>query len=338
MNLSPICPGCRTWTNERIDVRTLEREGELLVCACGRRYPVVDGVPIVMAEPAGFLRNEIAAVMERDVAPEVQALLVAGGPDDASYVRMVEHLSIYLDAHWGDRAEPSPEGVSGYGMRALVEKIAERSRERVEMAVELGCSVGRVVAELAAGADEVVGVDLHFGSLRRARRLLDGEEVTFNRRIAGRHYAAARVRGEKIEAGRVRLICGDALDPPLVPGMFGRVVALNLLDSCSRPRQLLSVIDGLCAPGGELILSSPYSWQSSIMDEDERLPGPDPAAELVAILREGRGLGARYTVEEEAELPWTLRRDARSVVTYRIHYLRARKSQPNGKLDPGPSV
>jgi SAM-dependent methyltransferase len=277
-------------------------------------------------------------VVERDLAIEVQALLVAGGPDEASYVRMVEHLSIYLDAHWGDRAEPRPEGVSGFGMRALVEKIAARSAARVEMAVELGCSVGRIVSELAAGADEVVGVDLHFGSLRRARRLLDGEEVRYNRRVAGRNYASARARGEQVEAGRVTLLCGDALDPPLVPGMFGRVVALNLIDSVNRPRQLLSVIDGLCAPGGEVILSSPYSWQSGIMDEDERLGGADPAAEVVAMLREGRGLGARYEIEEEAEMPWTLRRDARSVVTYRIHYLRARKSQPTGKLAAGPSV
>jgi len=30
-------------------------------------------------------------------------------------------------------------------------------------------------------------------------------------------------------------------------------------------------------------------------------------------------------IEDTAELPWTLRRDARSVLAYRVHYLRARK-------------
>ncbi len=121
------------------------------------------------------------------------------------------------------------------------------------------------------------------------------------------------------------LVCGDALDPPLVPGWFDRVVALNLLDSVRRPRQLLTVMDGLCARGGEIILSSPYAWQSGVVDEDARLGGADPAAEVARILREGDGLSGRYAIEDEAELPWTLRRDARSAASYRVHYIRARK-------------
>jgi hypothetical protein len=107
--------------------------------------------------------------------------------------------------------------------------------------------------------------------------------------------------------------------------VYGRVVALNLVDSVRQPRQLLSVVDGLCAPGGELILTSPYSWQSSVVDEAERFGGDDPAAALTAILTTGSGLGAPYTIEDTDELPWTLRRDARSAATYRIHYVRARK-------------
>ena len=211
--------------------------------------------------------------------------------------------------------------------RAVVERIAARASAHVDLAVELGCSTGRIVAELAAGADHVVGLDLHFGAVRRARHLLDGASVPYGRRRAGRHYAPARVTaGDRaVPAMRRTLLCGDALDPPLVPRMFDRVVALNLLDSVARPRQLLSVVDGLCAPGGEIILSSPYSWQSSVMAETERLGGADPAADLAAILRDGTGLSARYEIEDEADLPWTLRRDARSAALYSIHYIRARK-------------
>ena len=47
--------------------------------------------------------------------------------------------------------------------------------------------------------------------------------------------------------------------------------------------------------------------------------------ELVAFLRAGAGLRAAYQVLEEDELAWELRRDARSHVGYRIHYVRARK-------------
>src|SRR5438477_522084 len=83
----------------------------------------------------------------------------------------------------------------------------------------------------------------------------DGEPVAYARRVTGRHYVAARVQTKAV-ANRT-LVCGDALDPPLVPTSYDRVVAFNVLDSVRLPRQLLSVVDALCVPGGEIILSSP---------------------------------------------------------------------------------
>jgi uncharacterized protein YbaR (Trm112 family) len=312
-----VCPGCRTLNGDRLDVRTLERAGDLLVCECGRRYPIVDDVPIVMKDPSGYVRSEIATIVERDLAPEVAAELAAVGPDEAPYPRMLEHLSIYLDAHWGDRATPPPE--PGFALAPFIERIA--ALPCTPTAVELGCSVGRVLAELPA--ERAIGIDLHVGALRRARRLLAGELLAYPRREIGRHYKAATTSGTRVTERR--LVCADVLDPPLLPDGFDRVVALNMLDSVANPRQLLSVIDGLCVMGGEIILSSPYAWQSSVMHDDHRIGGADPAAALTTILRDGEGLRARYRIEDETEILWTLRRDARSSVTYRTHYVRARK-------------
>lgn len=312
-----VCPGCRTLSEGRLDVRTLALAGDLLACECGRRYPVVDGVPIVMKDPSAFMRAEIATIVERDLPPEVAAELVADVPDDAPYARMLEHLSIYLDAHWGDRATPPPE--PGWALAPVLDRIA--GLPRAANAIELGCSVGRVLAALPA--ERAVGLDLHFGALRRARRLLAGESLAYARRQIGRHYTPAHITGLRVD--HVALVCGDALDPPLLPEVFDRVVALNLLDSVSHPRQLLSVIDGLCARGGEVIVSSPYAWQSAVVHEGERIGGADPAAAVTALLREGIGLRARYRIEENCEISWTLRRDARSAVTYRTHFVRARK-------------
>jgi uncharacterized protein YbaR (Trm112 family)/SAM-dependent methyltransferase len=310
-----VCPGCRTLSGDRLDVRTLERTGDVLVCECGRRYPVIDDVPIVMKDASAYVRSEIATIVERELVPEVAAMLVADGPDDAPYPRMLEHLSIYLDAHWGDRATPAVE----LSLAPFIERIA--ALPRVALAVELGCSVGRVLAELPA--EQAVGIDMHFGAVRRARRLLAGESLAYARREIGRHYSAAAVTGKRTSDRK--LVCADALDPPLLPDVFDRVIALNLLDSVAHPRQLLSVIDGLCANGGEIIVSSPYAWQSTVMHEHERFGGADPAAALRELLTSGTGLRARYRIEDDCEIAWTLRRDARSAVTYRTHYVRARK-------------
>ena len=108
---------------------------------------------------------------------------------------------------------------------------------------------------------------------------------------------------------------------------FERVVALNVLDAVASPPQVVAVADGLCAPGGEIILASPYAWQAGIVADEHRFGGDDPAGALRRRLVEGDALEARYTIEDEAELPWTLRRDARSAVVYSVHWLRARKAR-----------
>jgi len=265
-----VCLACRSISEGRIELHTLARAGDELVCECGQRYPIVDGVYVIGPE----------ALPEGD--------------------EVLEHLSIYIDSHWVTRGP-------------LFERVA--ALPPVAATVELGSSVGGVLAVLPG--ERVVGIELGLAAARRARHLLAGEDLPYQRRITGRHYEPAVAHGHAREA---TIVCADALDPPLVPGTFDRVVALNLLDSVADPRQLLSVIDALAKPGGEIVLSCPYQWIAA----DPPLAA-DPARELVEILRSGAGLRAPYEVLEDDELDWELRRDARARLGYRIHYVRARK-------------
>jgi SAM-dependent methyltransferase len=308
------------------------REGRL-VCHnrdCDAWYPVVDGVPLITPRLSQSLQGELHHVIEGDLTPAMSALLAGAAPDDAPYARLVEHLAIYLEAHWGDRATTAPEGpidaFGRFGMRAICELLAARAQHRVARAVELGCSCGRGLAELARGADVAVGIDLHFGVLRRARRLLAGQSIEFLRRGIGRRYEIARIEPGDRAASNSFVACGDALDPPLVPGGFQRVSALNVFDSVRDPNALLAVCDGLLAPGGELLFCSPYAFQSHIVDEEARPAAPDPALAVRERLQTGEALEARYVIEDEAEIPWSLRRDARSAQIYSVHWLRARKA------------
>ncbi|MBV8758070.1 MAG: methyltransferase domain-containing protein [Deltaproteobacteria bacterium] len=281
-----VCLACRVIEPGTISLQTLERQGDELACKCGQRYPIVRGVPVIGLPAA------------EEVPLDAARLLNA--TDDSELAHLAHHLSTYLDAHWPPRGP-------------LVDKL--RELPPVPLTVELGCNVGGALAVMPG--DRLVGIELSRPTSWRAQALLDGKTVPYLRRVIGKHYEPAEAQGI---ARPATIVCATALDPPLIPGRFDRVAALNVLDSVTSPLQLLSVIDALCRPGGEIIIACPYQWAS-----EERLASADPAAELVQILRGGEQLRATYTILDEAELDWTLRRNARSLVAYRIHYVRAWK-------------
>ena len=298
-----ICPSCRKQTERGLELFTVEPEGPgLLRCqGCARAYPVVEGIPVLLRD---LSRADSFGLLTALGPPATLAALGAQGPDDAPLPHMLDQLSTYLET-WRT------------GFEALAERL--RALPRAGAALEIGCGAGRALFELSRTAAQVVGLD-HSGSLlRAAQRLLRGEELPCARRMAGRAYAEASVRAPAA-AANVALVCADALDAPFAPGSFERVVALNVLDNVPSPRALLHHLHLLAAPGGDIVLSSPFSWRDGIVDEPERLAGPDPAA---ALRDEARALG--WTILDEADVPWTLRRDARSATTYQVHWLRARR-------------
>jgi uncharacterized protein YbaR (Trm112 family)/SAM-dependent methyltransferase len=342
-----VCPVCRHVSARGREIYTLsvelvlrstggEDEGSpedieegILVCdnpLCGRRYPILHGIPIVLPDLTSFATNQLLALSCFD-EPETLAVLAAAGPDDAALPRMLEYLSIYLDAHFGDYAVPPPDGPEpGCGGTMQWQAVEARKLVTVERTVELGCGVGRGLHALSQGAELTVGVEMNFAALLYAHWILRGETVRYARRSIGRHYSPASIHVPAVSSTSVQLICGDALDPPLAPESFQRVVSLNVLDSLQSAPQHLAVVDGLCVPGGEVLVASPFAWQSGVVAEEGRLGGADPAATLHELLTTGTGLSGSYAIGDCRELRWKLRRDSRSAVSYLTHLVRAHKN------------
>jgi SAM-dependent methyltransferase len=289
-----ICPLCRRHSERGLELSSLQFLDGLLRCqGCGHEYAVAEGIPVLLREPAALLQLDTAEAVE----------LAVKGPDDAPVPHAMAQLSSYLGAYES-------------GFEELAAKL--RGRPRTGLALELGCGVGRGLVELADGADLVVGLDRSWPMLRAAGTLLGTGALRYQRRIAGRNYAQAVVHAKPLS--NVELICGDALNPPFAPGTFGRLVAFNLLDNVRSPRALLHHLSLLAAPEAELMLCSPYAWRDGIVDEGERLGGADPDA---ALREELAALGFR--IEDDCELSWTLRHDARTVTIYQVHFIRARR-------------
>lgn len=75
-----MCPRCRQLdASGNLRLSTLTREGAVLRCACGARYPVVDGIPVVVADLAAWAESEGLDALRRDADDDTLDLLVPPG-------------------------------------------------------------------------------------------------------------------------------------------------------------------------------------------------------------------------------------------------------------------
>ncbi len=73
---------------------------------------------------------------------------------------------------------------------------------------------------------------------------------------------------QDIDRTRVTFLQGDAchLSPSL--GKFDLIIASNLLDRLTNPKKFLQEIPSFLAPGGLLIISSPYCWREEYTSKE----------------------------------------------------------------------
>lgn len=326
-----VCPRCRAAHAGHVSVHALALasgalDGDgVLACtntACGRRYPVLAGVPIVFANPAAWTKTEAAVALARRAPVETLDALFATLADDEPSQRSRELVSTYTASHWSAGADPLSLLPPGWWEAA----------GRIPRVVELGCGAGRVALEHARRGAHALGVDVSAPLLFTPSELARTGTTAFDRRVAGRRYTREAIAVLALKTDRARFLCADALDPPLPPACAEAVVALNVLDNVPVPANLLAQADALLVPGGLLALSSPYAWRSGIVEEGERLEGgvlpADPADALVAVLKGALGerLPLDYEILHDARrVPWRLERDARSAMTFEVHVVLARK-------------
>jgi SAM-dependent methyltransferase len=177
-------------------------------------------------------------------------------------------------------------------------------------AFEAGCSVGAAAFELARSCRLVEASDFSESFIHAARHL--GE--------TGRHAGIRLMEGsitepfeatvpDGIDRNRVTFSVQDAMRLPEGTGPHDVVLAANLICRLPDPEAFLSRLPRLVKPGGQLLLTTPFTWLEEFTPRDRWIGGwaggPSSEEELT------RRLSGHFRLHRRVDLPFLIREHAR---------------------------
>ncbi len=227
-------------------------------------------------------------------------------------------LAEYLLFHYGEPEEILPyalgprEGLA-YPVRCVSECLGVAQLPAAARALDLGCAVGRSTFELARHCREVIGIDFSLRFIEAATALRDRGELPYSRRDEGDLGTRLTARPPTgIHYDRVAFETGDAqgLRPDL--GTFDVVLMANLIDRLAEPHRCLAQLPGLVKPGGQLIITSPYTWLEEFTERDHWIGGRQFGDQPRTTLEGLQGaLAGSFDLIERKDLPFLIREHAR---------------------------
>jgi putative 4-mercaptohistidine N1-methyltranferase len=227
-------------------------------------------------------------------------------------------LGEYLLFHYGSAAEVLPwEGgpvaALDFPLRCVSECVDVAALPREARALDVGCAVGRASFELARHCSEAIGIDYSWRFVEAAAVLAREGAIPYRRTDEGALSTplVARVPGG-IERGRVQFEQGDAHELRDSLGSFDVVFAANLIDRLREPAKFLSRTSALVRSGGQLILTSPYTWLEEYTPPNNWLGGFSENGVARSTL-EGLclALSDHFTLVGTKDLPFLIREHAR---------------------------
>ena len=222
-------------------------------------------------------------------------------------------LSEYLFFHYATRDEvsgglPVPEIALDFPAR-VVGDLLDPSRPAAR-ALDMGCAVGRSAFELARTVPRVVAVDFSSAFIAAARGLKATGRARCSVVIEGERTLDLPVRvPEDVDRSRVEFEVGDATSLRSDLGTFDVVLAANLICRLPEPRKFLDRLPSLVAPGGQLLLATPFSWLREHTPEEHWLGGKEGGDSSFKVLRSI--LDPHFELQLTKDLPFLIREHAR---------------------------
>jgi len=275
-----ICPTCRPAERPLRPAAIREADGDILSghldCpGCGHRFPIDEGVAVLLTEP----KTAAQLAADRYESPAV--------------------VAAYLWSHFGDLLA-DPEATDAYARWAgLISGLSGP-------ALDVGCAVGRLTFELGRHCEAAVGLDRSLAFVRLARRLKQEGSLAFRLPIEGRLDEPRTVvapSGWRTE--RTEFLVADAQSLPFPQAVFAGTCSLNLVDKLPRPLSHLQELNRVARQAGaRLLFADPFSWSEAAAPAEEWLGGT-PEGPFAGRGREN----VRRLLEEEFEPPWRVAKE-----------------------------
>ncbi|HEY3855239.1 MAG TPA: putative 4-mercaptohistidine N1-methyltransferase [Verrucomicrobiae bacterium] len=217
--------------------------------------------------------------------------------------------SEYLLLHYGN---PAPWRAT-FPARCVTECLAANKVPKKSRAVDLGCAVGASSFELARHCAEVIGIDASEQFIEIAHDLQKRGTRKFNYVQEGELTRTAKaVVPSKIDRERVTFEVGDATALRDGLGKFDVILMANLIDRVPNPRKLLRQLPALMNPGGQLIITSPYTWMTEYTPRSEWLGGFKRGARKVETFAALKALlSPDFKLSKRRDIPFAIREHAR---------------------------
>ena len=227
-------------------------------------------------------------------------------------------LGEYLLFHYGTAEEiraphPSPGQVLDYAVRCVTECVDVAAIPSGARGLDLGCAVGRSTFELARVCGSVLGIDY-------SRRFIDAAELL--RKTGALPYARAdegalstslmALRPVAVEVSRVAFEVGDAMALRSDLGAFDVVLMANLIDRLREPQRCLARLPALVRAGGQLVITSPYTWLEEFTPRENWVGGyAQDGASVTTLDGLSAELGSTFELVGTKDLPFLIREHAR---------------------------
>ena len=227
-------------------------------------------------------------------------------------------LAEYLLFHYGSPAEvlPYPDGphaALGYPVRCISECVDPARLPAGARGLDLGCAVGRSSFELARHCSVVIGIDNSASFIAAAATLQTDGQLSYKRIDEGSLTTplTARVPAD-LDRSRVSFERVDAQALPEDLGTFDFVLMANLIDRLPEPQRCLRQLPQLLNPGGQLVITSPYTWMDDFTPREQWLGGivrdGAPISTLDGLKKE---LSPHFELTGTRDLPFLIREHAR---------------------------